>query len=32
MFIFLGGSLLEGILSDYLASIVGKRRSFKKTN
>ena len=30
MFIFLGGALIEGILSDYLVGIVGKQRSFKK--
>jgi len=30
MFIFLGGALIEGILSDYLTGIVGKQRSFKK--
>lgn len=30
MFIFLGGALLEGVLSDYLTDIVGKQRSFRK--
>jgi hypothetical protein len=30
MFIFLGGALMEGILSDYLTGIIGKQRSFKK--
>lgn len=30
MFIFLGGALMEGILSDYLTGVIGKQRSFKK--
>ena len=30
IFIYLGGALIEGILSDYLTGIVGKQRSFKK--
>ncbi|WP_223857944.1 hypothetical protein [Salinimonas profundi] len=30
IFMFLGGALIEGILSDYLTGIVGKQRSFKK--
>ncbi|WKE67098.1 hypothetical protein PVT67_07645 [Gallaecimonas kandeliae] len=30
VFIFLGGALIEGILSDYLSGVVGRQRSFKK--